>query len=143
MLATHLVAPVDVCVDLHHGHRAATVVRLQHRDRNRIVAAEHHRDRAGREHRLAGVSDRRAIGLEGGVVPRHVADVDRARSFDQHRPVEVEVVMVTDPRIRGRRGADCRRRILAVRPHRRVRRCARRADHDDVGTLQILRRDGR
>ena len=140
-LTLHLVSPVDVGVDLHDRHRASIRIRLQNGNGNGVVAAEHHRHGTGSQHRLAGVADRGAVGLECRVVPRHIADVDRGRSVDEHRTTEVEVEMVADPRIGRRRSADRSRRILAIRSDGRVRRRARCAEHDDVGTEQKV--DGR
>ena len=142
-LALHLVAPVDVGIDLHDRDRATTGVRLQHRDRDRVVTTENHRNRSGRQHRFAGVTDRGTVGFVCRGVPRYVANIYGGGSIEQHRSVEVEVVMVANARVRRRGGADRSRCVLAIRSDRRIRRGARRTDHDDVGTLQIVDRGRR
>ena len=66
MLALHLLAPVDVRVDLQDRDRRPAGVRLQHRDRHGVVAAEHQRHDAAVEQRADG--RRRIRSRLGGVV---------------------------------------------------------------------------
>jgi hypothetical protein len=137
-LALYLVAPIDVGIDLHDSDGAKVGVGLQHRDRDRIVATEDHRYGARCQHHFACVANRGTVRFVRVVVPRHVPDIDCARSLDQHRSVEVEVVVVADAGVRRRRSPDRGRRIFAIRPNGRVRRSAWRTDHNDIGALQIV-----
>ena len=91
--AVHLVAPVDVLVDLDQRDRALPVECLQHRDRHAVVAAQHDRQRAGVQdlaHRLFGVAGvcGRVAELGADVAAIHRAD----RLAGVERATEVEVV---------------------------------------------------
>ena len=112
-------------------------VRLQHRDRDRVVTTEHHRHRAGGQHRLAGVADRGAVGLERRRRPtarrrgrpqwfRRPTSVRRGRSCDGGECPN------TSPTQRGSRPAHpcntVRPTSTASRTARRSRRCRHRAD---------------
>ena len=140
-LALHLVAPVDVRIDLHDRHW--TVIRrtpaAPGSESNRRHRARPARRRPPAPPRTCDGSRRgwlRTQSSSHGTSPRSTA----LGSVDQHRPTEVEVVMVSNARVRGRRDPDRGRRFLAIRTDRRVRRRARRTDHGDVGTGEIVDR---
>ncbi len=141
--ALHLVAPVDMGVDLQYRETAAPLECMEERDRNRIVAAQYHRHGAAVEQRRHGGGD--AAPVAGGIteVKGQVAAIDRRDALGKHGSAEVEIHVVARRRPIGDAGADRRGPARAIGPDGRVgRRCRRAEDGDRRPRAALDRRLG-
>ena len=135
LLAVVLVPGVRVRVEQNHADRLSGGggVRAQLAQDDRVVAAQHERDRARGQHRREAVGDLRAVrSALPGVMTRSpvVDDVQRAEHVDRHRRV-----------VRPQQG---RARADRLRPEARTRPVGRRgverhADDGHVHSLQLAR----
>ena len=133
-LALNLVAPVDVGIDLHDGEGVLVLVSLEYRDRNGIVAADHHRPDLALQQALDGLAYALAVARRIRLVVGEVAAVeDPGAAVAEQRPAEVEVLVLAGGGITGNAGANGRRRASAIRPDRRVGRSAGHAKDADLG----------
>ena len=125
----------EVRVELQHVHRPVFRECAHAQRRNRIVAAEHDRDRAARQ-------QRRDRGGHGRRVARdveragQVAAVDAGRvGIAEQRALQVEVVVRDLPPVAEAALAHAVRRVrrVAMQQRRAVRHAVRRAEHRERG----------
>jgi hypothetical protein len=132
--APHLVAPVDMGVDLQDGKGAAArAIGLKHRDRQAVVAADQEGHAAAVQHLADRAEDPGAVSRRVGLVltgrsPASTAS-DRA---GKDRPADIEIHMRQVRRIGRPRRADGRRPARAIEPDRRIRRAAIGPDQRDL-----------
>ncbi|MEE8144800.1 MAG: hypothetical protein V3T57_05265 [Kiloniellales bacterium] len=144
-LARHLVAPIDVGIDLHYGERPAAFISLDDRDGYGIISSERDRPGAAFEDRFDRGADPLPVAGCVVLVVRQIATVDHARpGCAEQRPAEVEVLVIANPGVTGDPGADRRRCARAIGADGLVRRGAWRPDNGDVSRqLAQLRTGGK
>ena len=92
--ALHLVAKVEVRVDLQHGDRAASLEGAQDRDRHGVVPTDADRHDSTLENRGYDLGDPGAVARTVIGVAGHVAGIHAIPK--SHRPIEVEVPVVAE-----------------------------------------------
>ena len=149
-LTPDIVAPVYMRVDLKDRDRAAgkTTIGFQHRNRHRIIAAQHEWARSRIQHRRDGFTYSPAVafgdigcGVGGNIKVAEIRNADPRRddAFGRHRVEQVEIMLLENRRPASRR-ADRRRRIMAVGTDRIGRR--RPDPHDPDVDLYLIGQPG-
>ncbi len=132
LFARHLVAPVDMGIDLQQRQRPMPGESLKQRDRHRVVAADHHRHRAALEDGAHRVANEVAVLRRLRLVISEVAEIGgRDGAGREDRTAEVEIDMRHIGGIGGAGRPDRLWRRGAIGADRRVGRCRRRPEDGD------------
>jgi hypothetical protein len=99
-LTLDLVTPIDMSVDLDDVHRSGAPIRRDHRDRYRVIAAQHDRHGTGGEGGRACVGDPLPVSRAVGRIPRHVTGISHDNAVGNRRTIQVEIVVMAGGRVR-------------------------------------------